>query len=299
MAIDRDNRASNAGAPNGPTGQQVGYLWPAILLCVGLLVAYVARLFELVNQPELTTIASDPSAVRLLAQAGEVFWRGHGGLFVLVAAALIVRYRPPMDGVRNAVRASSVIVLVGSVATVLSTALFDDSVSIWDRGDWVSSLLLGAGVPAVQAAVALVVLAFERRSAQVPTIAVAGLLASSVMGLSSGIFIGSPSSHELDDSMRIAQYFSGGDGMEWLPLLAAASLVAMTGQAGLLRGLVLSVAAATVVVTSSFVVLSSRITTDSDQFASSSGLTAPAAILTAVIAAAIALVPFDRVRPRQ
>lgn len=275
-------------------GWQGGYVWPANVMAVGLVGAYMARFYELVNLPASTDLAPDPSAFRLLAQAGDVFRFGIGGLLVLVAAALIVRYRPPADGVRNAVGFSAVIVLAGSIGAVLSSVMFNDRVTLFDQGDWASSLLIGSGVQAVQAAVALGVLAYERDADQVPNIAVVGLLASSVMGLSSGVFIEYSGSHELGDRARLAQYFSGGNNLDWMALMAAGLLVALTGRAVRLRGIVVLVAAATVAVALAFIVLSSIVTPDFAQFSVSRELTAPSAILAAVVAGGIALIPFDR-----
>lgn len=286
---------------------QYGFVWLADLLGLGVLAAYFARVYGLVFSPanNFVGIDDDPSQLRLLAAAGDIFFSMDAGLLVLVAAALVVRFRPRADGVRSVLKLTSWAILAGAVASIAGVALSDTSVSLYDSRDLNSMLLVTSGAVAVQSAAALVTLNLERRSERVPTVAVTALLVTCVMGLTSGVFADSSpllnASHNgggAVSSTELAIDLSGAGSFPWLALVTAALLASVTGWAHMLRRRVAMVSVAAIGLAVAYLIVSMQADAFGDSFfPASAAFRAPVSIFAGIVSLGLAWMPFIRTEP--
>lgn len=274
-------------------GSTAGFVRLGNVLAVGVLAIFLARLYGLVFGPVFNGagIEPDPSAFQLLASSGLAYSSAQAGLIVLAAAALVVRFNPPHDGLRSTLYFSSVIIFVGSVAPLVSLVFSDTRVSIYDSDQLTTALLFGPGIAAAQAVAAVMTLRYEREANRVPNIAVIGLLFSVAIRLPSGYSQNRGLSTE--GAGGLATYLSGVANFDWIALMAAALLVSLTGWVQNLRKLVITVSLLSFLLALAYLVAATAIEPGDPQFHSATAtFSAPSVLLASMMAAGLALWPF-------
>lgn len=270
--------------PEEAGGQEIGLVNAAYVLLLGMSVASAVWLFLLAEWSNLRHGDIGPIASQL-ASIGTVLHAANAGMWTLIAVALAAIYRPDDGPLRNVLRATSIVVMIASVAALVLD--YQDGFNFfYTDGDFSQSVLVGPGTSAVQAGFALALLDRFPNTDRKASLAIIGFMATAIMTLALGLFQEADPGLEVNDPLRQAQLLSGSLRSSF-SLVAAGALVALSGQEPKLARYVLRLAGLTVVMAAGAVALG--LSSDAGVVGLSHAFGAPGAIIVTAVAAASAM----------